>query len=1006
MPNEFNVPSVIHGNKQFNGRANFKSFVTIGAYTLPINIGANGQILVSNGDQSVSWKTVGGVSTTFLALTDTPANYTGEAGNFVKVNAGESDLEFGQPNHTELSNIGTNTHTQIDTHIADTSIHFSDLSGFDTDDLAEGTNLFFTTERVDDQVANLIQNGTGITWTYDDVAGTLTGNVSITQYTDEMAQDAIGAMIADTNTIDLTYTDATPELKADVKYQNTATIDLADDASGLKASLNATLKSNIDLNTASRHSAVTLAGKDYLTLAGQVITANAIDLTDDVSGILPIANGGTNSDTALNNDRVIISSGGKIIESATITVTELGLLNGIASVSTGTGDNDKFVTQGYVDDAVGGENLWDRAGTILSPHTAGDDITTTGKLGIGFLTAPTFGVEIKGLTQNDASVATIYHGNDTTAPFLGTIKYRGTQVSPLAVASGDNLGSIYLAGYNGTTVGVGAAIHSQTTQAWTATHQGSRLLFQTTADDTAVTGDVLLLDQDKSATFYGNVIAGTGLTIGTGAAGVDYRLTFDGENNDGTIDWKEDEDLFLFNDDVVIGSNEKLGIGTTPVHTLHIATTETVTGGIPIQSLETLTANPTGNSSARFTTKRLVLTMNGSYNFTDDGHTAIYGYAMNSSSSTGLINSMNSAIFRSENFSSKTGAGDVALTNLNGFVSEAFHSSSLSKITNATGFTGTVANTKAGQIENSYGALFRVTNYGGGLVENAVGGRFSITNAAGTLTSARGNIIEALPAFANNNETRIALQIEALPNPGAYTGTSVTAIDILGTGGVRDGIKFGSDTNLYRSAANILKTDDKFESANADFGDGTNYTEIKTDGEINLHGTARTTNAVWIDAGGLKAPGLKPATFISHGINGAWQFSDAVAGNEKQISGTIRIPKRMDRGVAPTFTIGWSADGVSPGVCRWQLEYLWTSPNEDTTAAAQETLTIDSTASSTSNGLVLAEITGIDIPSATDACLHFRITRLSAHANDTITDTTELLGVCLGFTSNKLGKAT
>lgn len=36
-------------------------------------------------------------------------------------------------------------------------------------------------------------------------------------YTDENAQDAVGAMIADTATIDLTYTDATPQLKADVK---------------------------------------------------------------------------------------------------------------------------------------------------------------------------------------------------------------------------------------------------------------------------------------------------------------------------------------------------------------------------------------------------------------------------------------------------------------------------------------------------------------------------------------------------------------------------------------------------------------------------------------------------------------------------------------------------------------------------------------------------------------------------------------------------------------------
>lgn len=50
-------------------------------------------------------------------------------------------------------------------------------------------------------------------------------------YSDEQAQDAVGAMIADTATVNLTYTDATPELKADViddsitftKTQNIAT---------------------------------------------------------------------------------------------------------------------------------------------------------------------------------------------------------------------------------------------------------------------------------------------------------------------------------------------------------------------------------------------------------------------------------------------------------------------------------------------------------------------------------------------------------------------------------------------------------------------------------------------------------------------------------------------------------------------------------------------------------------------------------------------------------------
>lgn len=77
--------------------------------------------------------------------------------------------------------------------------------------------------------------------------------------------------------------------------------------------------------------------------------------------------------------------------------------------------------------------------------------------------------------------------------------------------------------------------------------------------------------------------------------------------------------------------------------------------------------------------------------------------------------------------------------------------------------------------------------------------------------------------------------------------------------------------------------------------------------------------------------------------------------------------------------------------------------DEDTSAGAQENITINGTASSTSNGLAVSSFIGIDIPSATDMCIHCKLTRLSAGTNDTIADTVELHGVCLQFTSNKLG---
>lgn len=84
--------------------------------------------------------------------------------------------------------------------------------------------------------------------------------------------------------------------------------------------------------------------------AGKALTSGLIALGTEVSGTLPIANGGTNSTTALNNNRFIVSSGSAIVEHGAITAsralasdanglpeasaataTELGYLTGVTS---------------------------------------------------------------------------------------------------------------------------------------------------------------------------------------------------------------------------------------------------------------------------------------------------------------------------------------------------------------------------------------------------------------------------------------------------------------------------------------------------------------------------------------------------------------------------------------------------------------------------------------------------------------------------------------------------
>ena len=60
----------------------------------------------------------------------------------------------------------------------------------------------------------------------------------VTQYTDELAQDAVGNILTDTNSIDLTYNDAGNSISADVKVRNTTTTNTSVTASGLGVDVN------------------------------------------------------------------------------------------------------------------------------------------------------------------------------------------------------------------------------------------------------------------------------------------------------------------------------------------------------------------------------------------------------------------------------------------------------------------------------------------------------------------------------------------------------------------------------------------------------------------------------------------------------------------------------------------------------------------------------------------------------------------------------------------------
>lgn len=89
--------------------------------------------------------------------------------------------------------------------------------------------------------------------------------------------------------------------------------------------------------------------------------------------------------------------------------------------------------------------------------------------------------------------------------------------------------------------------------------------------------------------------------------------------------------------------------------------------------------------------------------------------------------------------------------------------------------------------------------------------------AGGSTVSAtihRGLQVDALLPYSANGQSRHGIYIATIPDPGGYSSTSTASIRIADeSGAARGGLLFGADVTLYRSAANMLKTDDALSIA-------------------------------------------------------------------------------------------------------------------------------------------------------------------------------------------------
>ena len=78
------------------------------------------------------------------------------------------------------------------------------LASRTTTDIPEGTNLYYTNERVDDRVAALIQDGVGITKNYDDAGNLLDISINFAEFdTDDIVEGSVNTFLASRTTDDI-----------------------------------------------------------------------------------------------------------------------------------------------------------------------------------------------------------------------------------------------------------------------------------------------------------------------------------------------------------------------------------------------------------------------------------------------------------------------------------------------------------------------------------------------------------------------------------------------------------------------------------------------------------------------------------------------------------------------------------------------------------------------------------------------------------------------------------
>jgi len=298
-------------------------------------------------------------------------------------------------------------------------------SGFSGFTISDGGN----TSSITDGNTITFSGGTGIT-------ATVTQNGDALAYSLDTELQALSAVTSAANKVPY-FTGSGSAAVADLSAFGRTLIDDAD-AAAARGTL------GVDAAGTDNSTDVSLSGSlDYITISGQTITRNAIDLTADVTGALPISNGGTNATSASNARSNLGLAIGSDVQAFNAILADLA---GLTQAANKLPFFDSSTTAATTDLSAFGRTLIDDADASAARSTLGvdaagtdnsTDVTLAGSLDYITISGQTItrnaidlAADVTGSLPNSNlanNSITVTDGSTSTATALGgTITFSGT----------------------------------------------------------------------------------------------------------------------------------------------------------------------------------------------------------------------------------------------------------------------------------------------------------------------------------------------------------------------------------------------------------------------------------------------------------------------------------------------------------------------------------------------------------------------------------------------------